>query len=216
MARDHIRSAITEQLAPMLASAGFRRTQPKHFMSVSGDLVRHVGFQLSQWGGQSFCLHLYVNTLLNPLGSLHGYRVGRRLQNDPDSSVPWEGATEEAARAAIASVASVLRSGHLSWLTSVATLRDYAFEYVSDPQSTADDFELALVLAREGQSDRPWWSAEKILRAKPELEESEYARSLRSRATLLQAAIKSNAVGQLIESWRTEYIDRNKLTAVAG
>jgi hypothetical protein len=215
MARDHLRAEITRQLVPLLKSAGFQRAQPKHFLSVSGDLVRHVGFQLSQWGGQSFYVHLYVNTVLNPLGSLHGYRVGRRLQAGNDGN-PWQASTEASAREAVSSVASTLSGGQLSWLEGVRTLRDFVYEYVSNPQTTADDFDLALVLARAGETNRPWWSAERLCQPKPQPDEGEYQQELRARARVFQAAIKSGTTPSLLSSWREEYIAANKLGEYAS
>lgn len=139
--------------------------------------------------------------------------MGRRLQAPPDREVAWEAHTEEAAKSAIASVVSVRQSGEFGWLTSVATVRDYAFESIANPQSSIDDFELALVLAREGETNRRWWSAEKILQQMPEPDESEYLKSLRDKARQLQAAIKNNSVGQLLEKLHEVYIERNKLCA---
>lgn len=216
MARDHFRIAITQQLAPVLAEAGFKRTQPKHFMSVSGDLIRHVGFQMSQWGEQSFYLHLYVNTMLDPLGNLHSYRVGRRLQSDPEGKVPWEAATEDAATSAVESVVKTLQGGELAWLSSVRTLRDYVIEFIANPQTTADDFELALVLAREGYTNRARWSAEKLLCEGQGSEESATRRERRARAKLLQLAIRDETIDSLLESWRAEYIEVNKLGGIAS
>ena len=216
MARDNLRVEITKQLAPVLERVGFVRVQPKHFMSVSGDIVRHLGFQLSQWGGKSFYIHLYANTLLNPLGELHGYRVGRRLQGEPNSGAVWEGATEDSASAGIASAVRVLESGQLSWLISVSGLRDFVFEYIANPETSADDFDLAVCFARAGETNRAWWSAEKIVRSPVDPDAGDYSRDLRQRAKELQRAIDGGQTSKLLESWRSEYIARNKLSALAS
>lgn len=216
MARDHFRIAITQQLAPILASAGFKRTQPKHFMNVSGDLIRHVGFEMSQWGDRGFYLHLYVNTLLDPLGNLYSCRVGRRLQADPQRKIPWEAATESTATEAVESVVKTLQDGELAWLMSVKTLRDYVTEFIAQPETTADDFGLALVLAREGHTDRAWWSAEKLLRAPPDPDDGEWEQERRTRARILQSAINDQTVSSLLASWRAEYIEANKLGDLAS
>ena len=153
---------------------------------------------------------------MNPLGELHGYRVGRRLQGEPNSGAVWEGATEDSASAGIASAVRVLESGQLSWLISVSGLRDFVFEYIANPETSADDFDLAVCFARAGETNRAWWSAEKIVRSPVDPDAGDYSRDLRQRAKELQRAIDGGQTSKLLESWRSEYIARNKLSALAS
>jgi hypothetical protein len=214
MATDFLRAEITRQFVPMMTAAGFTRSQPKTFHRRRGDLLQTLSFHGSWSGGATFTMCRSVSLLCNPFFQPHTITVGEGHQraNDDDPYVPWQGRTEEEARAAIASAARLARRIALPWFERVCDLPNFVMAYVGNPNTGINDLELAIALARGGEPHRAWWICEHLAPKLPDA--SDYEQARRDRALDLQSALDGGQAGALLDAWRDGVLEKFKLTGL--
>ena len=210
--KDFIRAAITAYLAPTLTRAGFYRYQPKHFVRVRGDLVDIIAFQLSQWGGRDFYLHRGVVLLPNPAMSIDGSRVGGRTDRSPDTDIKWAGATEEEAALALQNVEKFVTTDILPWFGTINSVRDYAIEYIANPNTHLESMEMAVALLRAGFTNRAWWICERLSSRQNYLPPFEAWEERQMVAALeLQQTIDTGSYQAQLDAWKSANIQKYKL-----
>lgn len=214
--KDFVRSAITAHLAPVLAEAGFSRYRPKHFIRIRGELVDCISFQMSVYGSKAFYVHYYVNLLSDPAMNINSYRLGNRVHAAPrEDGVPWEGATEEAATAALQSVAVAAQELMLPWLSSIAGPRDYVYEYVANPNTTLESLQLAIALLLTGTTNRPWWICESL--KSPKFYDSppeEFEKQQMQWSRELQPLVNGRTYSALLGAWKSKNLEAFGLNRV--
>lgn len=212
---DHVRSAISAQLNPVLSAAGFHRYQPKHFIRIRGELIDCIAFEMSRYGDKQFHVHYYVNLLSDPAMSVHSYRLGDRLHTAPKADdVPWAGPTEESANAAMHSVVSSVQEFFLPWLDSIASPRDYVYAYVANPTTKMESLQLAIALLLTGTTNRPWWICDSL--KDPKFYDSppdDYETQQMQQASELQLRIDGDTYRNLLSKWKNQNIQSLKLAA---
>jgi hypothetical protein len=206
---DFLSAALKEQLAPLLKAAGFVPRGSRQFVRLRGPLCDSVALQVSQWGDRSFYLHRYVGVLISPMFTPDGYRVGHRIDRDPQEdapqAVPWQAADATSAQAAVASLCRVMCDAVLPWFDSVPGLAEWIVEYIADPNNPVDNLDLAAALAGLGRTDRPWWICEALA-----AESNEHA-EMRSAALAFQEVLTKGDVADYLQRVRRRNLHSFKL-----
>lgn len=213
--KDHLKSAITEKLAPILFNHGFTRFKPKHFVRVEGDLCHSIAFQMSRYGDQTFYVHYYVNLLCAPDMDIESYRIGDRLSSAPAGFPAWISDREDNAAAAIDGVIASTQELILPWFANVRTVRDFIVEWVANPETKIDNLDMAVALLGAGYRNRAWWICDALSNEDtyvPPIDDGDLVRM--AYAAELMDALASNTQEQLLAKWKKENIEKNKLSSL--
>jgi hypothetical protein len=210
---DYLKQAAKEKLEPILNENDFQKTGSRSYVRVREDFVDVIGFQLSQYGSKLFYVHYYCNLLTNPLKEdpIGSYAVGERLDYNDNDDIKWIGDTEEAATLAMASVASITENKIIPWFNSILTPKDYICEYVTNPNTDVNSFDIATMLLRLGRVDRPFWILDELLTLEDEKEKSDTEKI--EIYTKLIKSIDKNKYPEILDSWREENISKIKYKA---
>jgi len=198
-----VRKLLKRLLLPELTARGFTaRKDGFGWFRVRNEFIDVISVQVGR-GPDSLYLHYFVNLVANPVAdSLHGYRVGHRLDRHPESGAIWVADSEEELSMIIASVWSAVEACALPFVDGITDLRDYVVEIVSDVNERPFDFDLMVALAGLGKFNKVYWMCQGALDRLPRDIEGGELGELRDATVKLRQAVEAEETGELLREWR--------------
>lgn len=228
MAKDPISSATTQILRPLLARHGFQRlTNRITARVVDHNILQYVSVRLSSWGSRTFCLNYASFCLFSPQDGLPGSPGGRifikhrsplwseRILFQKAHREFFPGETEEDALSSMSKLCSKLESQAWPFFEKTDSVESF-YRHLKKQRWGSEHhrrFELGCCLAHLNNYKK----AERELNLAEMLYKHDGREWCEERVRQVQAlltSIKNNAVGSLLEDWRSASIESLKLSPV--
>jgi Domain of unknown function (DUF4304) len=220
--KDALAAATTSFWAPILREHEFERYTTRSFGRVKNECVfQYIDLQLSSFGGKDFAVN-YCSILITRLHHAVGSTTFRRLPRGKSHDGWWSAKTLMRADESMQDVCDKTKKIALPWFDSTSSAMGLAQELVqlAEHANPHAFFELGCCHATAGnlaEAIGPLREAIRLFqKSYDEMPERTWARSERSLAESLVAAIADGTHESLLSRWRDQSVVNLKLDKIGG
>ena len=212
-----VRKLLRRLLLPEVTARGFvARKDGFGWFRVRGEFVDVFSVQVGR-SASSLYLHYFVNLVANSVAdSLHGYRVGHRLDRHPGTGTIWVADSEEELDRIVVSIWDAVETYAIPFLDGIRDLRDYVIEIVCDVNERPFEFDLMLALAGLGKTNKVYWMCQSTLEHLSNGAEGGELDALRDATVKLREAVQGGEIGELLRGWRRTKLEELGMPNAAG
>jgi hypothetical protein len=198
---DELAKAITKIIYPILKPVGFRRARKRDLIRVENGIAQRLYFQVSGWGGRSFCVTACANLIAaNESVTL---APGFRLTRDTDGGDLWlpSHTAEEAERSATVILGSIL-SEALPYFEKIRTVHGLSALLADEIWASTHHLSFQRGVTAALEDNLP--AAQRHLVEAIQLYEADgrdWCAGYIEKATGLQDALATGTAAQLLRSW---------------